>query len=178
MTIQFSGIGVWNLFANESGKHIVQRCPETERGERRHTSVVSVGVHPLLSLNVVNIQEKDIEITCQRGHGSGGQNQNKVASAVRMKHKPTGLSVFINGRDQQQNKKRAYEILSGRIQDYYYSQQNQEYSAKRKALLGDSGRGGSKRTWNFYKGFIVDHSSNKQTYDVKSVVKGNLDILR
>lgn len=169
---------MWDIFSNESGKHTIQRCPETERGGRRHSSVVSVGILPLLSLNVVKIQEKDIETIFQRGSGAGGQNQNKVASAVRMKHLPTGLSVFINGRDQGQNKKRAYEILSGRIQDYYYNQQNEEYARKRKNLLGDSGRGGSKRTWNFYKGFITDHSTGKQTYDIKSILKGNLNLLR
>lgn len=178
MTLLFSGNNVWNFFINESGKHTVQRCPDNERGSRRHSSVVSVGVLPLLTLNVVKIQEKDIETICQTGSGSGGQNQNKVASAVRMKHVPTGLSVFINGRDQHQNKKRAYEILSGRVQDFYYNQQNEEYAKKRKSLLGDSGRGGSKRTWNFYKGFITDHSTGKQTYDVKSVLKGSINLLR
>lgn len=177
-TLEVSGSGSLAAFENESGKHVVQRCPPTERGSRRHTSTVSVGVLPVLNIQVVKIKEDDIEIITQRGHGPGGQHQNKTDSAVRMKHIPTGISVFINGRDQHQNRTTARRILSGRVQDHYYSLQNAEYATKRKSLLGDRGRGGARRTYNIFKGFVVDHVLGTRTNDVKAIMKGNLDLLR
>ena len=133
---------------------------------------------PLLNIKTVEIRDKDIETAFQRGSGPGGQAKNKTSSACRMKHIPTGISVFIeNEREQIRNKKLAYEILCGRVQDFYYSQQNTEYADQRKALLGDTGRGGARRTWNLYKSIIIDHVTNKQTNDVKAVLKGRLDLI-
>lgn len=175
ITIQFTGIGVGRAFRNEGGKHVIQRVPDTETNGRRHTSTVTVAVMPLLEIKATQIQDKDLAISYKRGSGPGGQHRNNTNSCVHMKHIPTGLHVTIDGRDQHQNKKKALQILSGRVQDYYYSLQNQAYATKRKELLGDTGRGGARRTYNLIKGIIVDHVLNTKTNDIKSILKGNLD---
>ena len=178
MSLQISGSSAWKAFELESGKHVIQRCPPTERGGRRHTSAISVAILPLREFGDYSLKEADLEIIFQKGKvRAGGQNANKVNSAVRMKHIPSGLSVFINGRDQGQNKSKAYEILAGRVYDHYYALENAEYSAKRKNILGDGGRGGAARTYNLYKSIIVDHRTGKQTNDVKSILKGELDLI-
>lgn len=96
-----------------------------------------------------------------------------------MKHIPTGISVKSQvHRSPIQNKAHAYKLLCGRVQEQKFCQQNAEYAAKRKKALSDTGRGGAIRTYNFYKGFIVDHTTNKQTNDIKGVLKGRLDLLK
>jgi len=123
------------------------------------------------------LKDDDLEIKCQTGSGAGGQNQNKVASAVRMKHIPTGLSVFITGRDQGQNKSKALEILTSRVNDLLYERAHSIHAANRKEQIGDAGRTGKIRTYNFFKNLVHDHNFDKKTTQIKEIMKGNLDIL-
>lgn len=177
-TLEISGVNSFAIFGNESGKHVVQRCPPSEKGGRRHTSTVSVGVLPLFAFKSANIRDEDIEITFQNASGPGGQGVNTCKSACRMKHIPTGISVKSQvHRSPQQNKAHAYSLLCGRVQEQKFAEQNQEYSMKRKALLGNTGRGGARRTYCFYKGFVSDHTTGRKTNDIKEIMKGNLDIL-
>ncbi len=105
---KISGKGVGNAFKHEPGKHCVQRIPETEAKGRKQTSIVVVGVLPIRNdTGFEPLKDAELEVTTQRGHGKGGQHQNKTDSAVRMRHIPTGLAVFINGRDQHSNKREA-----------------------------------------------------------------------
>ena len=129
------------------------------------------------------IPEKDLEIITQTGkQGAGGQNVNKVASAVRMKHKPTGLSVFINGRDQGQNKKEALRILTFRINEKKKQALENSYNSQRKEkmLAGGNilgGRGNKIRTYNFIKSRVVDHVLELKTSNIKEFMKGNFKVL-
>lgn len=114
-----SGSGAEKAFENEAGKHVIQRIPVTERNGRKQTSVVSVAVMPLPPDTVRGLlPESELEVKFQCGGGPGGQNVNKTASTVRMRHTPTGLSVVImNERDQHKNKRLAHRILSAKVAD-------------------------------------------------------------
>jgi peptide chain release factor 1 len=177
--VRFSGKGVWKAFKNEPGKHCVQRVPPTERGGRRQTSMISVAVLTLPPENHQEpLREQDLKITCQTGkQKAGGQNVNKVHSAVRAVHMPTGLSVFINGRDQGQNKKEALKILTAKVNQRRYEKEAEAYYSNRKKQLGGGGRGEKIRTYNFIESRIVDHRLGTKTGNIKEVMKGNFKLI-
>lgn len=178
MIAKISGKKAGRAFKNEPGKHCVQRVPETESKGRKQTSMITVGVLPIKSQEDDEpLRDQDIEITTQCGHGPGGQHQNKTASAVRMKHKPTGITVFINGRDQYNNKIEARKILTARVNDKARSESESEYSDLRKSMMGDGGRSDKVRTYNFMRSDISDHKLNKSTGNVKAFMKGEFKVL-
>ena len=178
-TLKVVGSGAGRAFRHECGKHCVQRIPETEANGRKQTSIVVVGVLPIhREPDDEPLREADLEITCQTGkQGAGGQNVNKVASAVRMRHRPTGLSVFINGRDQSKNKEEARRILTQRVNDQRRAKVNAEYASLRRERMGDGGRSDKIRTYNFMEGRVVDHRLGTKTQNVKAVMKGDFSLL-
>lgn len=173
-----SGKGAGNAFKNEPGKHCVQRIPETEAKGRKQTSIVVVGVLPIRSdTGSEPLKDADLDVTTQRGHGKGGQHQNKTDSAVRMRHIPTGLSVFINGRDQHSNKREALKILTAKVHEVRLAEVDGEYAEIRKAQMGDSGRSNKVRTYNLLESRVVDHRLGTKTGNVKAVMKGEFQLL-
>jgi peptide chain release factor 1 len=177
-SLLINGDGCWEAFCYESGKHVVQRVPPTESKGRRHTSVVAVAVLPLRKQMDTAVPMAEIEITTQRGHGSGGQHQNKVESAVRVVHKPSGITVFINGRDQYRNKELALEILQSRVIDQNRQRIQQQHNQLKIDQLGSGTRSGKIRTYNFVSSIVIDHRTGKRTHRVDEVMKGRLDLLR
>lgn len=172
------GKGVWRVLSPEIGTHCIQRIPPTETKGRRHTSYVSVAVLPIVDQQITPLDMREVEVTTQGGHGKGGQHQNKSDSAVRMKHRPTGLTVFINGRKQVANKAEALRVLTARVNDHQRQKSDAEYLHLRQSQFGSSGRGQKIRTYNFMDGRAVDYRTNKRS-NVKSIVaKGEFDGLR
>jgi peptide chain release factor 1 len=178
VVLRFAGAGAAHAFRHEPGKHCVQRVPPTEARGRRHTSMVSVAVLPVLPVRAEDqLAEKDLEIKTQCGHGPGGQHQNKTASAVRMKHKPTGLEVFINGRDQHANRREALKVLTARVLAYHREREQAVLQAARKQQFGNGGRGNKVRTYNLIDHYVADHRLDVKTHNVKEVMRGRLDLL-
>lgn len=175
--LQVEGESAHAFFAREAGKHCVQRVPPTEKGSKRHTSMIAVSVLRAREKSL-HFDERDVKITTQCGHGKGGQNQNKVESAVRAVHVPTNLSVFINGRDQWQNKRTAFDILRERVEELFEGQE-QAAETQEKRFQKDFGtRSNKMRTYNFIESRIVDHVQNiKKFTDVyKFFKKGDLGL--
>jgi peptide chain release factor 1 len=177
MLLEFCGEGVWSAFKNESGKHVVQRIPPTESKGRRQTSVISVAVLSIPDKINIVLKDEDLEIKTQGGHGCGGQHQNATDSAVRMIHKPTGLKVFINGRKQIQNRKKARKILTARVNDHYVDIQQSAYGSERQQQMSGGTRSGKIRTYNFLKSCVTDHRLNRKTRHIDGVMRGKFDLL-
>jgi peptide chain release factor 1 len=180
VTAVVAGQGVGNAFGRESGKHCVQRVPPTEKSGRRQTSLVTVAVLPLPASNKLQLlPEAELEIATQRGSGPGGQHRNKVETAVRITHVPTGLSVYLDGgRSQHQNRVQAHRILSAKVHQHLADQARAAYAERRKAQVGDGGRGDKIRTYNFIDSRAVDHRTGKKTREVHQVIgKGRFDLL-
>jgi len=155
-----------SLFEHESGCHCVQRIPKNDRGGRKHSSYVAVSVTKLQYQNN-QMKESDLEESFQRGHGKGGQHQNKTSSAVRLRHKPSGLEVFINGRSQQANRKVARMCLAGKISQFIVS-------GSKPNNFGGAGRGDKVRTYNF-----ADHRTNAKVFTPDDIIKdGKFELLR
>lgn len=177
-TVKIDGKGAHDAFAREAGKHVVQRVPPTERHGRRHTSVVSVAVMPFPAEVDCEAELEDVVITTQRGHGKGGQHQNKTDSAVRAVHRPSGITVFINGRKQHDNKRLALSIMRQRIFNWKAATARSTMDATRFRQLGGGDRSDKIRTYSFIDGFVIDHRNGTRTNKIHAIMKGEFDILR
>lgn len=139
---------------------------------------MAVAVLPLSVNSASPLSAAEIEITTQKGHGSGGQNQNKVESAVRAIHKPSGISVFINGRDQYRNKQLALEILEARVTDMKQQAIDRQRSRMKNEQLGYGSRSGKLRTYDFINCVAIDHRTGRKTHRLDEVMKGRFELLR
>ena len=175
VSAKVSGKGAYKLLKYESGVHRVQRVPETETQGRIHTSAVSVAVLPEAEEIDVVLDDKDIRIDIYHSSGAGGQNVNKVASAVRLTHMPTGIVVQCqNERSQLQNKALAYLILRTKLYDYYNQQKTSEYDANRKNLIGSGDRSERIRTYNFPQSRVTDHRIGLSLFSIDSFMMGDI----
>ena len=176
VTAHVTGSGAYKLLKYESGVHRVQRVPETETQGRIHTSAVSVAVMPEAEEVDVELNDKDVRIDIYHSGGAGGQNVNKVASAVRLTHLPTGIVVQCqNERSQLQNKALAYRMLRTKLYDYYNSQNRSQYDQNRKNLIGSGDRSERIRTYNFPQGRVTDHRIGLSLYSIESFMAGEID---
>lgn len=173
---EISGKNVYDLMRHESGVHRVQRVPETEKSGRVHTSTATVAVLPKARENEVEIKPEDIEIEFTRAGGPGGQNVNKVETAVRVLHKPSGIAVFSREeRSQSSNREKAMEILRAKLAALKKEKQEREISGERRLQIGSGERSEKIRTYNFPQDRITDHRVKKSWGNIKSILDGNME---
>jgi peptide chain release factor 1 len=174
-------IGGESIYGNlkfESGVHRVQRVPETEANGRVHTSAASVAVLPEAEDVQIDINQNDLRIDIFRSGGAGGQNVNKVETAVRITHIPTGIVVQCQDeRSQLKNRQKAMKVLRARLYDMKLKEQNAELSAQRKSMVGSGDRSDKIRTYNFPQNRVTDHRIGLTLYNLSNIIEGELDEL-
>ena len=169
------GAGAYKLLKYESGVHRVQRVPATETQGRIHTSAATVAVLPEAEEIDVEINEKDIRIDIFHSGGAGGQNVNKVASAVRITHFPTGIVVTCQDeRSQLKNKERAFKVLRSRIYDFYNGQSAKAREENRRSMVGSGDRSERIRTYNFPQSRVTDHRIGLSQYNLDAFMAGDI----
>jgi len=173
---EVSGPEVYDALKQESGVHRVQRVPVTERQGRVHTSTASVAVLPVVEARQVEIRDSDLEVTFSRAGGPGGQNVNKVETAVRVLHKPTGIVVSSRTeRFQHANREKAMEILRAKLFEIQKEQAVGSVGDIRKAQIGTGERSEKIRTYNFPEDRITDHRLGKKFHNIEKILEGTLD---
>lgn len=170
------GLDAYDALKNESGVHRIQRVPATEKSGRVHTSTASVVVMPFVEERAVVINPSDLEISFFRSSGPGGQNVNKVETAVRIMHKPTGVVVASQTeRSQNANKENAMSVLRSKLFEEMQRQKAESIGALRKEQVGSGDRSEKIRTYNFPDDRVTDHRINKKWHNITKILEGDLD---
>lgn len=176
LVAEVSGVGVYGTLKHESGVHRVQRVPTTERQGRIHTSTASVAVLPIVEAKAVDIKDGDLEFTFSRAGGPGGQNVNKVETAVRVLHKPTGIVVSCRAeRSQHANREKAMEMLRSMLYDEAQRQSVGSVAELRKNQIGSGERSEKVRTYNFPEDRITDHRIGKKWHNIEKILEGDME---
>ncbi|MEX0744507.1 MAG: PCRF domain-containing protein [Phycisphaeraceae bacterium] len=171
------GLGVWQGLGYEGGVHCVKRVPATETQGRVHTSTATVAVLPEPEKLAIDIPDSDVDTHVTTAQGPGGQNVNKVATAVHMIHKPTGIEVRMQEtKSQRQNRERAWQILRARVYDHFQRQADSERAEQRSSMIGSGGRSERVRTYRYKDNMVVDHRLGA-SFNLATVIAGELDEL-
>ncbi len=168
--------GIFGLFKYEAGVHRVQRIPDTEKRGRVHTSTAVVSALPELEDIDLHINADDIEFDAFRAGGHGGQNVNKVSTAVRLKHKPTGIVVTCQTeRQQNQNRENALDLLRAKLWEMKIEKQNKIISELKSTQVGKGMRAEKIRTYNFPQDRLTDHRIGKSYHNLPAIMDGGLE---
>lgn len=174
-SFEIKGKDVYKKMRYETGVHRVQRIPATEKNGRVHTSTASVAVLPIKKKITFQINPADFDMEYSRSGGKGGQNVNKVETAVRIVHKPTGLDVrSTNERSQLANREKAMMILTAKLQQLEEEKEAKKYSGERKNQIGTGDRSEKIRTYNFSQDRVTDHRIKKSWHNLPKIMEGDI----
>lgn len=175
-SFQIRGEGVYEKLRYETGVHRIQRIPTTEKMGRVHTSTASVAILPVRKKTSIVINPTDLEIEFSRSGGAGGQNVNKVETAVRLIHKPTGIDVRCTSeRSQLKNREKAMSILISKLEVLKEEEEAKKYSKDRKDQIGTADRSEKIRTYNILQDRITDHRIKQSWHNIEKIMMGEID---
>lgn len=177
-TFEFKGLGVYKRLRYETGVHRVQRVPATEKSGRVHTSTASVAIVPIRKKVKIVVNPADFDMEYSRSGGAGGQNVNKVETAVRIIHRPTGIDARSTvERSQSANRERAMAIVMAKLQERADEEAAAKLSADRKSQIGTADRSEKIRTYNVLQDRITDHRIKESWHNLPTILNGNLDAI-
>ena len=175
-SFEIKGRDVYKKLRFETGVHRIQRVPATEKSGRIHTSTASVAILPIRKKVKFEINPADIDMEFSRAGGKGGQNVNKVESAVRLIHKPTGIDVRATSeRSQGANREKAMSILVAKLQALKEEEEAKKYSADRKSQVGTADRSEKIRTYNVLQDRVTDHRIKESWHNIEAIFQGKID---
>lgn len=176
LSLKIDGKDAFETFKYEAGVHRVQRIPATEKRGRVHTSTATISVLPELGDIDLHVNPEDVQFEAFRAGGHGGQNVNKVSTAVRLIHKPSGIIVTCQTqRFQAQNRELAMEMLRAKLWELEAQKQHGELSSLKSTQVGRGMRAEKIRTYNFPQDRLTDHRVGKSFHNLPSILEGNLD---
>lgn len=176
VSFEVKGEGVYKELQFETGVHRVQRIPATEKQGRIHTSTASVAILPIRKRITIELNPADLEFETSRSGGAGGQNVNKVESAVRVIHKPTNISFRSTvERSQIANKERVLNLLKSKLQQLHDEEEAKKHSANRKGQIGSGDRSEKIRTYNYPQDRVTDHRIKQSWSSIPNIMLGQID---
>ncbi len=176
LTFEIASPEAYDALRFETGVHRVQRVPSTEKSGRIHTSTASVAILPIRAKSKIEINPADLEMEFSRSGGAGGQNVNKVETAVRLIHKPTGLEVRSSSeRSQLANREKALQILTAKLEVLHEEEEAKKHAEERKSQIGTGDRSEKIRTYNYLQDRVTDHRIMTSWHNLPKIMLGKLD---